>query len=51
MRAKEVFIKWKDIQIVLQGLSDALDKNDEASILKIFSDNIEGFERANNELV
>ena len=51
MRAKEAFIKWKDIEIVLKDLSDALGENDEANILKILSDNIEGFVRANNELV
>ena len=51
MRAKEAFLKWKDIEIVLKDLSDAVGKNDEANIIKILSDNIDGFVRADNELV
>jgi len=44
MRAKEAFVEWKDLEVILDKLVAAHEGNDQEAILEIFSSHIEGFD-------
>lgn len=44
MRAKEAFLDWKDLKVILNKLFASHEENDQAAILEIFSSHIVGFD-------